>query len=136
MSKRADRIREMFDAFNREGIEAALQHLTQDVVWHSFPEWPGQDKYEGWDGIRKLTEEWTENFDEYSWDVEEVDDRGAGVLLLGIHHGRSKGAGMPISQEVAGWFTGFDAQLRNNEARFFTSWEAAREFSDAAAAEA
>ena len=121
----------MFDAFNREGIEAALPYLAEDVVWHSFPEWPGDDSYTGRDGIRQLTAEWTENFDEYQWDLELVEDRGKGVLVLANHHGRSKGAGMPISQEVGGWFTDFDERERHREAHFYVSWQEAREAAEA-----
>lgn len=134
--ERADRIREMFEVFNREGIEAALPYLPEDVVWHAFPEWPGEDRYEGHAGIRRLTAEWTENFDEYQWDLEVVEDRGSGVLVLATHRGRSKGAGMPISQEVGGWFTGFDAEGRSREARFFVSWAEAREAAGAEAPQA
>ncbi len=123
----------MFEAFNRDGIEAALPFMSQDVVWHSFPEWPGAEKYEGWDGVRQLALEWTENFDEYRWDVDEVHERAGGILVLAHHHGRSVGAGMPISQRVGGWFTTFDDEDRTGEAWFFVSWEEARELADARA---
>lgn len=122
-SERADSIREMFVAFNREDIEASLPYMTEDVVWHSFPEWPGEDRYEGYDGIRRLTREWTENFDDYRWEVDEVIDRGDAVVVLAHHLGRSKGAGMPVSEEVGGVFTGFDEQDRPSRAYFFISWE-------------
>ena len=127
MSERADRIREMFDAFNAEGIEAALPYLTEDVVWHTFPEWPGEEKYEGHDGIRQLTLEWTENFDEYHWDIDEIATKGDVVVVLAHHHGLSKSGGMQIRDKVGGVFSDFDAEDRPATAYFFLSWELTRE---------
>lgn len=134
MSKRVDRIREMFDAFNRGGIESSLPYVTEDVVWHSFPEWPGRERYEGWDGLRQLTAEWTENFDEYHWDVDEVISRDEVIIVLAHHHGLSKTAGMPIRDEVGGVFSDFDPEDRPATAHFFLSWEETRAFAEAAAA--
>lgn len=125
--QRAAPIREMFEVFNREGIEAVLPFMAPNVVWHSFPEWPGEDRYEGYDGIRRLTLEWTENFDNYQWEVDEVIDRGDVVVVLAHHRGRSKSAGMPVNEEVGGVFTDFDEQDRASRAHFFISWEATLE---------
>lgn len=120
---RATLIRTMFEAFNRDGIEATLPFMPANVVWHTFPEWPGADRNEGHDGIRQLAGEWTENFDDYSWDVEEVRDCGDAVVVLAHHRGRSKAAGMPVSEQVGGVFTDFDDEDRAARARFFVSWE-------------
>jgi ketosteroid isomerase-like protein len=123
MPERVARIREMFVAFNRGGIEASLPYVTEDVVWHSFPEWPGEDRYEGRDGLRQLTAEWTENFDEYHWDVDEVIERDDVIVVLAHHHGLSKTAGMPVREKVGGVFSDFDGEDRPATAHFFLSWE-------------
>lgn len=129
--QRVASIRDMFEAFNRDGIEAALPFVTEDVVWHSFPEWPGADRYEGRDGLRQLTAEWTENFDEYHWDVDDVIDRDDVIVVLAHHGGRSKAAGMPIRDKVGGVFTDFDPEDRPATAHFFLSWELTLEAAEA-----
>jgi ketosteroid isomerase-like protein len=129
--QRVARIREMFVAFNRGGIEASLPYVTEDVVWHSFPEWPGEDRYEGQDGLRQLTAEWTENFDEYHWDVDEVIDHEDVIAVLAHHHGLSKTVGMPIRDKVGGVFSDFDAEDRPATAHFFLSWEKTLEAAEA-----
>jgi hypothetical protein len=125
--QRVTRVREMFEAFNREGIEAALPYLPDEVVWHSFPEWPGEETYEGRDGIRQLTAEWTESFDEYLWDLDEVTARGDVVVVLAHHHGMSKSGGMQIRDKVGGVFSDFDSEDRPATAHFFLSWELTRQ---------
>jgi ketosteroid isomerase-like protein len=132
MSEQAvEQIRLMFERFNRAGFEAAASYIAPDTVWHTFPEWPGAEKYEGVDGVRQLTQEWTENFDDYRWEISELIDRGDRVVVLAHHGGESKGAGTPVRQRVAGVFTEFDSEGRASRARFFTSWEQALEVAGA-----
>jgi ketosteroid isomerase-like protein len=122
-SERAERLRRMFDTFNRDGYEAASVHVAPDTVWHTFPEWPGAAYYEGREGVGRLVSEWTENFDSYQWQVEEIVERGETVIVLARHGGRSKVVGATVGDSVGGVFTDFDADGRAREARFYTSWD-------------
>lgn len=120
-------IRTVFEIFNREGFEPTRRFLRPDTVWHPFPEWPGEREYRGPDGAGRLVAEWTENFEDYAWEVEELLDAGDAVVLLGYHTGHSRGAEAPVSQRVSAVFSGFDDKGRTGEAWFYLSWEEARE---------
>ncbi len=119
-------IRTVFEVFNREGFEPTRRFLTPDAVWHSFPEWPGDSEYHGPDGAGRLVSEWTENFDDYAWEVDELIESGNSVILLARHTGQIKGAGTRVEQRISAVFTKFDGQGRTGEAWFFLSWEDAR----------
>jgi len=125
-----ERIRAMFEGFNRDGFEAALPYIAPDAVWYPFPEWPGPAEYHGLDGARQLASEWTENFDDYRWVLDELIDKGDAVVVLAHHTGRIKGAGTPVEHRVAGVLTDFDDEGRTAKAWYFLSWEEALEAAD------
>ena len=129
MSQRnVERVREMFEAFDlARNIDVLAPYVASDVVWYSFPEWPGDSEYTGLDGLRRLLDEWTENFDEYRWEVDQVLEQGDRVVVLAHHGGRSKGAALPVRDRVAGVYADFDAEGRHGRAWYFLSWEEARE---------
>jgi len=123
-------IRTVFEVFNREGFEATVPFLTPDTVWYPFPEWPGDSEYHGPAGARRQVAEWTENFDDYRWEVDDVIESGEAVVLLARHTGRIKGAGTRVEQRISAVFTDFDGEGRTGRAWFFLSWEEAREKAD------
>ncbi|MGH2981020.1 MAG: nuclear transport factor 2 family protein, partial [Solirubrobacterales bacterium] len=96
-----EKIRTVFEVFNREGFEATVPFLAPDTVWYPFPEWPGDAEYHGPEGAGRLVGEWTENFDDYRWELDELIDCGEAVVLLGHHTGRSKSAGTRVRQRVS-----------------------------------
>jgi ketosteroid isomerase-like protein len=120
-------IRTVFEIFNREGFEPTRRFLSPDVVWYPFPEWPGESEYHSPDGAGRLVSEWTENFEDYRWEVEELIDSGEAVVLLGRHTGRVKDAGTRVEQKISAVFTDFDEEGRTGRAWFFLSWDEARE---------
>jgi ketosteroid isomerase-like protein len=103
-------VRRALEMFDREGVEAALQYFDTEVEWFGPPEWPEERLYKGHDGIRKLALLWTENFEEFRVDVEELIDAGDEVVALGYNRGRIKGSAAPIEHQVAYIWT-----LRNGQ---------------------
>ena len=92
--------------------------FSSDAVVYPFPEWVEQSEYQGNDGVRKLTAVWTDNFDDFATEVEEVRDLGDRVMILGGTVGRIKGTGVPIRQPVGAVFSDFrDGKI--GEAHFF-----------------
>lgn len=129
--RNVERVREMFEAFDlHREVEVLAPYVASHVVWHSFPEWPGDSEYHELDGLGRLLGEWTENFDEYRWEVEEVLERGFCVVVLAYHGGRSKGAALPVRDRVAGVYADFDQQGRHAKAWYFLSWDEALEKAD------
>ena len=94
-------IRRIVEAFNRGGVEAALPYFDSEIKWVGPPEWLEDHLYEGHAGLRRLAEQWTQNFDEYRLDPERFIDSEAGVIALLLTGGRIKGSVDPIDQPVA-----------------------------------
>jgi ketosteroid isomerase-like protein len=108
------------DAFNREGVEAALVYMDPAIEWVGPPEWLEASLYKGHDGIRKIASLWDENFDEYRLDLERALDAGDHVVALVIQRGRIKGSGDQIHQRI-----GFDWEVRGGKGvrvRVYFSW--------------
>jgi len=118
-------VRNTIEAFNREGVEAALAYLDAELEWIAPPEWLEERLYKGHDGIRRLATFWDENFDEYRLDVEEAIDCGDHVVTLVTQRGRIKRSGDPIEQRV-----GFDWEVRHGKGvrvHVYFSWKDALE---------
>jgi ketosteroid isomerase-like protein len=94
-------VRRTIEAFNRDGVEAAIQYLDADIDWVAPPEWLEEPVYKGHDGIRRIASQWTENFDQYRLDLEELIDAGDRVLALSCSGVGSRKAGTRSSSALA-----------------------------------
>jgi ketosteroid isomerase-like protein len=118
-------MRQIVEAFNRDGVEAVLRHFETDIEWVGPPEWPDDHLYKGHEGLRKLASQWTETFDEYRLDPERFIDTGASVVVLLFIRGLIKGSALPVAQE-----TSWVCQMGNGKAthvQVYFSWEEALE---------
>jgi ketosteroid isomerase-like protein len=107
------------EVFNRSGAAAALDTADPAIVMHAAPEWPGEKLHEGREACVALLEDFTEPFDEYRWDVDQVRDLGDRVLTLVHHSGRAGGSW--IKQEFAALW-----RIENGllvELWFFFTWD-------------
>jgi ketosteroid isomerase-like protein len=124
MSQNVDIVRATIDAFNREGVEAALVYFDPEVEWVGPPEWLEKHLYKGHDGIREIAGVWGENFDEYNLDMEKVIDAGDNhVVALVLQRGLIKGGGGPIEGRI-----GYDWEVRDGKGvrvQVYFSWEEA-----------
>ena len=118
-------VRRTLEAFNREGVEAALAYMDPAIEWIGPPEWLEDAVYTGHDGIRKLASGWTDNFDEYRLEWESGLDAGDHVVALVFARARIKRSGNPIEQRI-----GYDWEVRGGKGvrvRVHFSWEGALE---------
>ena len=119
-------VRQIYQAFAAGGIEAALPYLAPNGVLHPFAEWPGPSEYRGRDGLRRLLAEWTENFDDFEFEIHDIRAVGDRVLLLAEMVGRIRGSGVPVRQPLGAIWSDFrDDQI--GEGRFFITWREALE---------
>jgi ketosteroid isomerase-like protein len=119
-------LRKSFEAFNVGGIEALLPFCPPDVVWYSVAEWLEDPVYRGHDGARKLVGAFTDNFDDWGWEVHEIRDVGSRVVAHVEMTGRIKDSGVPIRQTMGLVSADFrDGTI--GEARFFITWQQALE---------
>jgi ketosteroid isomerase-like protein len=114
------------EAFNEEGVEAALPYLHPEIEWVAPPEWLEDPVYEGHDGIRRIAAYWTQLFDEYRLRVERVIDAGPDrVVILLYQLGRISGSGDRIEGPM-----GYVIEVQEGlvkRAEIYFSWEAAME---------
>jgi ketosteroid isomerase-like protein len=119
-------LRGAIEAFNREGVEAALEYVDPEIEWWAPPEWLEDRLYRGHEGLRELAAFWTEQFGEYQLEPERFTDLGGDRVLALLHQrGRIRGSGDRIEQPV-----GYIARVRDGkltEVHVYFSWEAALE---------
>ena len=122
----AEIVRRGFEAFNEGGMEAAEFAFHPEVEVTPFVEWPGPSLYHGIEGMHEIAREWTENFDDYRFEIARVVATPCGVLALVEQRGRIKDGGDWISMEVGSVWEDFE-DGRFRRVRFFSSWQAAEE---------
>jgi ketosteroid isomerase-like protein len=119
-------IRRGYAAFAENGVEGVIPFFTEDAVIYSIPEWPDDPEYHGHDGLRKLTRQWRENFDEFGLDLREL--RGEGDTVVALHEltGQTKDSAIPMTMQIGAVFSEF-RDGRVAQQRLFSSWEDALE---------
>ncbi len=119
-------VRKAYEAFAAGGVEATGASFAPDAVHHAYPEWVTQSEYRGPDGLRTMLAEWTDNFDDFEFEVRELRGVGGSVVMLGETVGRIKGSDVPIRQPLGAVYSDFrDGQI--GEARNFLTWREALE---------
>ena len=84
--------------------------------------WPGKPLYEGREGALELIAEWTASFEEYRWEVDQIDEVGDLVLTL-VHHRGISGSTRIVAPAGAVWRLEGGAVV---EVWFYFSWDEAR----------
>ena len=122
----AEVVRDAFQTFDAEGIEAALAFYAPDCVWYPTDRWLEGSAYRGHDGMRRLQAAFTENFDEFRFEVHDIRDAQDRVVALIDMTGRIKHSGANIGQRLGFVVSGFhEGTFR--EVRAFPSWHEALE---------
>jgi ketosteroid isomerase-like protein len=119
-------VRNAFQTFSAQGIDAALSCFSPDVAWYPTDRWLDDSAYRGHEGIRSLVAAFSENFDHFRYDVHDVRDAQDGVVALVDMIGRIKHSGSDVSQRLGFVVSGFrDGTF--GEVRAFASWRDALE---------
>jgi ketosteroid isomerase-like protein len=119
-------VRGAFQTFSAEGIEAALAFYSPDCVWYTTDRWLEGSAYRGHDGMRRIQADFSENFDDFRFEVHDVRDAQDRVVALIDMTGRIKDSGAAVSQRLGFVVSGFrDGTFR--DVRAFTSWHEALE---------
>ena len=102
MSSSAALVREMLDALNTEGTEAALAWFAEDFHGVVPPELSAEpDSYDGHDGVRRYFDSFHEIVDDLRFDAEDLVDVAPGaVAARGLITGSGRESGIPIEMRV------------------------------------
>jgi ketosteroid isomerase-like protein len=115
-------VRNAFQAFSTGGIDAALVVFAPDVVWYPIDRWLDDSAYRGHDGMRALAAAFSENFDDFHYDVHDVREARDRVVALVDMIGHIKHSQAEVSQRRGFVVSGFD-QDTFSEIRSFPTWQ-------------
>ena len=118
-------VRQMLDALNDEGVEAALEWVAEDFHGVVPPELSAEpDTYDGHDGLRHYFDTFSEIVDDLRFDAEELVELGPDVVAArGLITGRGRESGIPVEMRVPGLYRLRDGKVIEIEA--FPDWDAA-----------
>ncbi len=124
MSDHTKVVVESFAAYLRDGIDALLPYLHDDVVWEDDPEWPDAGVWHGHDDVRRVFRERLESTS-IAPEVERIEERGDRVLVLFVWNamGEASGASVVLRPAAIYEFRG----ERVARLRFFLERDRARE---------
>jgi ketosteroid isomerase-like protein len=86
----------------------AEERTDPDFVWDmsTFSGWPERQTYEGTDGAREFLAAWTEPWDDWELELEELIDAGEEhVVAVLRQHGTSKSTGLEVDMQFAQLWT-------------------------------
>jgi ketosteroid isomerase-like protein len=115
-------VREAFQTFGSEGIGAALSFFSPNFVWYPTDRWIEGSAYHGHDGMRRLAAAFSENFDDFRYEVRDLRDGQDRVVALIDMLGRSKHSGMDVNQRLGFVVSGF-REGTFQKVRAFPSWQ-------------
>src|SRR5262249_21589984 len=119
-------LRSAVNAFNEDGVEAALEYFDPEIEWWAPPDWLEDRLYKGYDGLRRLAAYWNQLFDDYRVEPDEFTELGDGpVVALLRERAGIRDSGDPVEQEI-----GYIAEMRDGRivvVHVFFTWDETRE---------
>ena len=95
-------VRRGYEHFVATG-ELRREIVHPDFVWDmsTFRGWPEQQTYPGIEGAMRFIADWTESWEEWDLQLEELRDAGDRVVAILRQSGRSKATGLPAEMHFA-----------------------------------
>jgi uncharacterized protein len=89
-------VRRGYEAFNRGDLDAVVELMGPDFEWLPPDESLTAGTYQGPDAVRAEIASWTEPFEDFRWEIEEIVDAGEQILVVGRMSGRGKTSGVEV----------------------------------------
>jgi uncharacterized protein len=86
----------MWAAWHGDDMSKWLEFFAVDAVWHTREDEPDAGSYRGHEGINRLMEFWTDNFDDLRVEPEEFVDAGDQVVVTSVLHGKGRASGATV----------------------------------------
>lgn len=98
----AAQVRHLYELWQRGDVEAALASVDPAIEWIDPPDAPESETHVGAEGILFSTERWLAGFEDWSMEIDRVDDVGAGKVLVAVRQ-RGRGRGSSVHVESMVW---------------------------------
>ena len=110
------RLYRLGDSMNLDDLLAVLPELIPEfadpaIEWIESTNRIDRRIYHGYEGVREAMEHWLEQFDEYSYELQEIVDCGDDVLVVAREEGRGGTSGATVSAESYQLFTIRDGKV-------------------------
>lgn len=116
-------VRRSVGAFNSGDWDGSLEYMDEGIEWLAPFVVPDQDTYVGRDGVRAFWTAWTDNFESFRLEVEELIDAGDDVVVVA----RISGQGIASGAGVRSNPFAHVAHLRNGKIRRWAMYASAQE---------
>jgi len=104
------------EAMNLDDLLTALPELIPqfadpEIEWIESPSRIDRRTYRGYEGVREAMQHWLEDFEEYSYEPQEIVDCGDDVLVIAGEEGQGAASGVPVTAESYQLFTIRDGKV-------------------------
>ena len=113
-------VRGAFQVLAAEGMDAALAFFAPDCVWYTSDRFPDAPAFHGHDGMRSLRGAFTEIFDDWRYEVDDIREAQDRVVALIHMVGEMRRSASSVSQPM-----GLVIDLRGGkigDVRAFATW--------------
>jgi ketosteroid isomerase-like protein len=94
------------DALDPRAVEATVEFFDSEVEFEEDPRFPEADVFHGRAAVRAYFDQFTDQFQEFGFEVDDVLDAGADDVLVLLHlRGRGKVSGAEFDQRSAWLFS-------------------------------
>jgi len=118
-----DLVRRSIEAFYSGDWDGSLEYIDEDIEWRAADVAPDQDSYFGRDGVRAFWTAWTENFEGFRLEVEELIDAGDDVVVVA----RIRGQGIASGAEIRSSSFAHVARVRDRKIRRWKIYDSAQQ---------
>jgi ketosteroid isomerase-like protein len=106
-------VRAVTDAFARGDLETVFAAVAPEIEWDftHTDQWPEQKIYRGYESVLEFFRAWTEEWDDYRFEVEEIIDAGDQAVAVVHDEGRGRRSGIPLERRHAELWTVEDGKV-------------------------
>jgi ketosteroid isomerase-like protein len=101
MAGAVDTLSASYEALNRGDVDAAMEVLAEDAVWHESDALPDTGVYEGREAIRSFLTDFLASWERFHQTVEETREAGDRVAVLIHLEARGRGSSAEVDARYA-----------------------------------
>lgn len=103
-------VRAVIDGWLR-GDSAAMELISEDVVYVAPPTMPGGKTYRGHEGVLEWVVDWRQEWTDYEFEIKRIDDLNDQVLSVERNRATGKRSGIAVDMETYSLWTLRDGKV-------------------------